>query len=119
MNANLLFERRKRRVRTQLRKKSHGRPRLSVYRSNLNIYAQIIDDVGGQTLAQASTLDTDLKGQLKNGAGVEAAKLVGKLIAARALEHGVTEVVFDRGGYIYHGRVKALADAAREGGLSF
>ncbi|AFK54454.1 50S ribosomal protein L18 [Tistrella mobilis] len=119
MNANSLFERRKRRVRTQLRKKSHGRPRLSVYRSNLNIYAQIIDDVQGVTLASASTLDSELKGELKNGAGIEAAKAVGKLIASRAAASGVTEVVFDRGGYIYHGRVKALADAAREGGLSF
>ncbi|TDQ83794.1 LSU ribosomal protein L18P [Dongia mobilis] len=117
--AKELFERRKARVRTQIRKKVVGRPRLSVFRSSLHIYAQIIDDVNGTTIAAASTVDKDLKGKLKTGANVDAAKAVGKLIAERAVSKGVKEVVFDRGGYIYHGRVKALADAAREGGLSF
>jgi large subunit ribosomal protein L18 len=118
-NANELFERRRARVRTQIRKKAIGRPRLSVFRSGLHIYAQVIDDVSGSTLAAASTMDKDLKGKLKTGANIEAAKAVGKLIAERAASKGIKEVVFDRGGYIYHGRVKALADAAREGGLSF
>jgi len=117
--AKELFERRKARVRTQIRKKSIGRPRLSVFRSSLHIYAQIIDDVNGTTIAAASTVDKDLKGKIKTGANVDAAKAVGKLIAERAVSKGVKEVVFDRGGYIYHGRVKALADAAREGGLAF
>jgi len=114
-----LFERRRARVRTSLRKKSIGRPRLSVYRSGLHIYVQIIDDVNGNTLAAASTVDKELKGKLKTGANIDAAKAVGKLIAERAVSKGIKEVVFDRGGYIYHGRVKALADAAREGGLAF
>jgi large subunit ribosomal protein L18 len=114
-----LFERRRARVRTSLRKKSIGRPRLSVYRSGLHIYVQIIDDVNGNTLAAASTVDKELKGKLKTGANVDAAKAVGKLIAERAVSKGIKEVVFDRGGYIYHGRVKALADAAREAGLAF
>jgi large subunit ribosomal protein L18 len=114
-----LFERRRARVRTSLRKKSIGRPRLSVYRSGLHIYVQIIDDVNGNTLAAASTVDKELKGKLKTGANIDAAKAVGKLIAERAVSKGIKEVVFDRGGYIYHGRVKALADAAREAGLAF
>lgn len=114
-----LFERRKRRNRASLAKKSGGRVRLSIFRSGKHIYAQVIDDVQGRTLAAASTLEKQLKGQIKTGADVSAAQAVGKLIAQRALEAGITEVVFDRGGYIYHGRVKALADAAREGGLSF
>lgn len=114
-----LFERRKARVRTSIRKKTVGRPRLSVFRSNLHIYVQIIDDVNGSTLAAASTVDKELKGKLKTGANIDAAKAVGKLIAERAVSKGIKEVVFDRGGYIYHGRVKALADAAREGGLAF
>ena len=114
-----LFERRRARVRTSLRKKSIGRPRLSVFRSSLHIYVQIIDDVNGNTLAAASTVDKELKGKLKTGANIDAAKAVGKLIAERAVSKGIKEVVFDRGGYIYHGRVKALADAAREGGLAF
>jgi len=114
-----LFERRKRRTRTQIAKKSGGRPRLSVFRSSKHIYAQIIDDAGGRTLVAASTVDKSIKGDLKTGADVAAAQAVGKLIAERALAAGVTDVVFDRGGYIYHGRVKALADAAREGGLNF
>jgi len=114
-----LFERRKARVRTSIRKKTVGRPRLSVFRSSLHIYVQIIDDVNGSTLAAASTVDKELKGKLKTGANIDAAKAVGKLIAERAVSKGIKEVVFDRGGYIYHGRVKALADAAREGGLAF
>jgi len=98
---------------------ANGRPRLSVFRSSKNIYAQIIDDVAGATLASASTLEKDLKGSLKTGADVEAAKVVGKLLAERAKAAGVGQVVFDRGSYMYHGRVKALAEAAREGGLDF
>jgi large subunit ribosomal protein L18 len=115
---NVLFLRRKRRVRLKLRSNAGGRPRLSVYRSSKHIYAQIIDDVQGRTLASASTKDADV-GSLKTGADVDAAKAVGDLIAKRALAAGVKEVVFDRGGYMFHGRVKALAEAAREGGLSF
>jgi large subunit ribosomal protein L18 len=113
------IERRRERVRHQLRLKSTGRPRLSVFRSGLHIYAQVIDDAQGKTLAAASTVDKQLRPQLKTGANVEAAKAVGKLLAERAVQKGVKEVVFDRGGYLYHGRVKALADAARESGLSF
>jgi large subunit ribosomal protein L18 len=119
MTPKELFERRKRRNRTSLAKKSWGRPRLSVFRSSKHIYVQLIDDAKGVTLASASTKDSALKGELKTGATVAAATAVGKLIAERAKAAGITEVVFDRGGYIYHGRVKALADAAREGGLSF
>ncbi len=113
------FERRKRRLRTDIRRKSGGRPRLSVHRSDRHIYAQVIDDVAGRTLAAASSLDKDLRAKLKTGADVEAAKEVGKLLASRAVAAGIKAVVFDRGGYMFHGRVKALADAAREGGLSF
>ncbi|UTO29358.1 50S ribosomal protein L18 [Bartonella harrusi] len=98
---------------------SSGRPRLSVYRSNQNIYAQIIDDSRGHTLVAASTLEGELKKSLKNGSDKEAAFAVGKLIAERAKEAGVNEVIFDRGAYVYHGRVKALAEAARECGLNF
>ncbi|KPL51467.1 MULTISPECIES: 50S ribosomal protein L18 [Hyphomicrobiales] len=112
-------ERRRARVRRAVKAAANGRPRLSVFRSSKNIYAQIIDDVAGATLASASTLEKDLKGSLKTGADVEAAKVVGKLLAERAKSAGVEQVVFDRGGYIYHGRVKALAEAAREGGLDF
>jgi len=114
-----LFERRQRRNRFDLRSKGALRPRLSVFRSSKHIYAQIIDDQQGVTLAAASSLESDIKGGLKTGADVAAAQAVGKLIAERAVKAGVTQVVFDRGGYLYHGRVKALADAAREGGLSF
>jgi large subunit ribosomal protein L18 len=114
-----LFERRKRRVRYRLRKNGRGRPRLSIYRSERHIYAQIIDDAKGETLTAASTADKELRSELKSGADREAAKRVGKLVADRALAKGIKEVVFDRGGYIYHGRVKALAEAAREAGLSF
>jgi len=113
-----LFERRRKRNRSTLRRKSK-RLRLSVFRSSKHIYAQIIDDAKGTTLAAASSLEKDLKGELKTGADISAAARVGKLIAERAVQAGITEVVFDRGAYIYHGRVKALADAAREGGLSF
>ena len=113
------IQRRAQRVRRQLKKVAGERPRLSVYRSSKNIYAQVIDDSKGHTLASASTLEKDLKGSLKTGADAAAAAAVGKLLAERAAKAGVKEVVFDRGPYIYHGRVKALADAAREAGLSF
>ncbi len=118
-NNKELFERRRNRNRIHLRKVAKGRPRLSVHRSDNQIYAQIIDDVAGRTLAAASTLEKDLREKLKSGADKDAASEVGKLIAERALKAGVKEVAFDRGGYQYHGRVKALAEAAREGGLSF
>ncbi len=114
-----LYERRKRRVRGSLAKRGTGRPRLSVFRSSKHIYAQVIDDAKGATLAAASSLEKDLRGELKTGADKSAASSVGALIAERAKAAGVTDVVFDRGGYIFHGRVKALADSAREGGLSF
>ncbi|MBX2806589.1 MAG: 50S ribosomal protein L18 [Hyphomicrobiales bacterium] len=113
------FQRRRIRVRRSLKKVVGDRPRLSVFRSSKQIYAQIIDDKSGNTLAAASTLDKELKGLLKTGADVNAASEVGKLVAKRAVEKGVNAVVFDRGGYMFHGRVKALADAAREGGLNF
>jgi large subunit ribosomal protein L18 len=112
-------DRRKARVRRAIKKAANGRPRLSVFRSSKQIYAQVIDDVRGHTVASASTLETDLKGKLKTGATVDAAKEVGKLVAERAVAAGVKQVIFDRSGYLYHGRVKALADAAREGGLDF
>ena len=111
--------RRKARVRRAIRKAANGRPRLSVFRSSKQIYAQVIDDAEGKTLVAASTMEKDLKGSLKTGADVEAAKAVGKLVAERASAAGVKQVIFDRSGYLYHGRVKALADAAREGGLEF
>ena len=114
-----LFARRERRVRIQIRRKGGGRVRLSVFRSGKHIYAQVIDDRKGVTLAAASTLDKDVRGTLKTGADKGAAAEVGKLIAARAVAAGVKEVIFDRGGYTYHGRIAALANAAREGGLSF
>jgi large subunit ribosomal protein L18 len=112
-------ERRKARVRRSLKATAKGRPRLSVFRSGKNIYAQIIDDATGRTLAAASTIDKDVKAAGNSGATQAAAEGVGKLIAERGKEAGVETVVFDRGGYLYHGRVKALADAAREGGLQF
>ncbi|MDI9846972.1 50S ribosomal protein L18 [Rhodoblastus sp. 17X3] len=111
--------RRKARVRRTLRARAYGKPRLSVFRSSKQIYAQIIDDQNGVTLASASTLEKDNREALKSGANIEAAKTIGKLIAERAVAAGVKEVVFDRGAYMYHGRVKALADGAREGGLQF
>jgi large subunit ribosomal protein L18 len=119
MSATNNFSKRAQRVRLTLKKASNGRARLSVFRSSKHIYAQVIDDSAGRTMASASTLDKDLKGALKNGSDVAAAQAVGKLVAERAVKAGVTDVVFDRGGYIYHGRVKALADAAREAGLKF
>jgi large subunit ribosomal protein L18 len=112
-------ERRKARVRRAIKQRANGRPRLSVFRSDRNIYAQIIDDTTGRTLAAASTLDKDVKSSVKNGGTSEAAAAIGRLIAERGKAANVTEVVLDRGGYHYHGRVKALADAAREGGLQF
>jgi large subunit ribosomal protein L18 len=111
-----LFDRRRRRVRTALKARSGGRPRLSVHRSGRHIYAQIIDDAAGKTIAAASTLNKGAKGP---GATVSAAADVGKALAEAAKAAGVTAVVFDRGGFLFHGRVKALADAAREGGLEF
>ena len=112
-------ERRKARVRKSIKARAYGRPRLSVHRSDKNIYAQIIDDASGRTLAAASTLDKDVKSSIKSGGSQDAASAVGKLLAERAVKAGVGNVVFDRGGYRYHGRIKALADGAREGGLSF
>jgi large subunit ribosomal protein L18 len=112
-----LFDRRRQRVRTSLRKRGGDKPRLSVHRSGRHIYAQIINDVEGRTVASASTLDKDVKG--KTGATAESAQDVGRRIAERAKAAGVTKVIFDRGGFLFHGRVKALADAAREGGLEF
>jgi len=112
-------QRRAARVRRSVKKVANGRPRLSVYRSAKNIYAQVIDDGAGKTLAAASTLDKDLRAGLKTGADQEAAAAVGKLVAERAVKAGVKQVIFDRGAYLFHGRVKALADAAREGGLDF
>jgi large subunit ribosomal protein L18 len=106
-------------VRRAIRKAANGRPRLSVFRSSKQIYAQIIDDVRGVTVAAASTVEKDMRGKLKTGATVDAAKEVGKLVAERAAKAGVKQVIFDRSGYLFHGRVKALADAAREGGLDF
>lgn len=117
--AKSLFLRRRKRVRANLRRVGNNRPRLSVFRSSKHIYAQIIDDSVGHTLAAASTLDGGLRASLKNGADKAAANAVGKLIAERAKAAGIERVVFDRGAYLFHGRVKALADAAREGGLNF
>ena len=112
-----LFDRRRQRVRTALRSTASGKPRLSVHRSGRHIYAQIIDDAEGRTVASASTLEKDARGS--TGATVSGAQEVGKRVAERAKAAGVTRVVFDRGGFLFHGRVKALADAAREGGLEF
>ena len=112
-----LFERRRQRVRTSLRKNAGGRPRLSVHRSSQHIYAQIIDDNGGRTIVAASSLEKALR--VSTGATVAAATEVGKLLAERAKAAGVSAVVFDRGGFMFHGRVKALAEAARAGGLEF
>ena len=109
--------RRQQRVRLSLRRTANGRPRLSVFRSSKHIYAQVIDDAAGKTLVSASSLDKDLK--KAGGANRDAATHVGKTLAERAKKAGVSAVVFDRGGFLVHGRVKALADAAREGGLEF
>ena len=113
------LDRRKNRVRRSIRARAYGRPRLTVFRSSKQIYAQIIDDAKGVTLCAASSLEKDNRAALKTGATVEAAKTIGTLLAKRATEAGVSEVVFDRGSYMYHGRVKALAEGAREGGLKF
>jgi len=112
-----LFDRRRRRVRSALRARASGKPRLSVHRSGKHIYAQVIDDAAGKTIVAASSLDKDLKG--KTGPSRDGAAQVGKTLAERAKKAGVSAVVFDRGGFLFHGRVKALADAAREGGLEF
>tara|TARA_B100000678_G_scaffold28298_1_gene20993 strand:- start:2205 stop:2561 length:357 start_codon:yes stop_codon:yes gene_type:complete len=112
-----LFQKRRRRNRTALSKRAGGRPRLSVHRSGKHIYAQVIDDQQGKTVASASTLEKDVRGT--SGANIDAAKDVGTRVAEAAKKAGVTKVVFDRGGFLFHGRVKALADAAREGGLEF
>jgi large subunit ribosomal protein L18 len=113
------FSRRRRRTRSALRRRNHGRARLSVFRSSKHIYAQVIDDEAGRTVAAASTLDKTLREQLKKGADRTAAEQVGRLVAERAKAAGVEAVVFDRGAYRYHGRVKALAEAARTAGLVF
>jgi large subunit ribosomal protein L18 len=114
-----LFRRRRERVRFRVRQAAKGRPRLSVFRSSRHIYVQIIDDKAGRTVAAASTLEAAVKPNVKSGANREAATAVGKLIAERAKAAGIDRVVFDRGAYLFHGRIKALADAAREGGLEF
>jgi len=114
-----LFNRRRKRVRRRVKLAAHRRPRLSVYRSVHNIYAQIIDDVKGVTLAAASTLDPELRDSTERRNNKDAAAKVGKLIGERAVSAGVKDVVFDRGAYLYHGRVKSLGDAAREAGLNF
>ncbi|MEK6746664.1 MAG: 50S ribosomal protein L18 [Pseudomonadota bacterium] len=119
VKSKALFDRRKQRVRSAIRKQTNNRVRLSVFRSGKHIYAQLIDDSKGTTLAAASSLDADVKGKAKSTSTVEVAKIIGTLIAQRAKKANVKEVVFDRGGYLFHGRVKALADAAREAGLSF
>jgi large subunit ribosomal protein L18 len=111
--------RRKTRVRLQVKRAAHGRVRLSVFRSSKHIYAQIIDDVKGVTLVAASSMEKAQREGAKTGANIEAASEVGKLVAERAAKSGIKDVVFDRGKYLYHGRIKALADAAREGGLNF
>lgn len=111
------FEKRRQRVRTTLKKS--GRVRLSIHRTCLHIYAQLIDDAQGKTIASASTVDKELKKKLKKTSNVDAAKAVGTLVAERALKAKVSEIVFDRGGFLFHGRVKALAEAAREAGLKF
>ncbi len=114
-----LYEKRKARVRSALKKTANGKMRLSVFRSGKHIYAQVIDDVNGVSVAAASTLEAKMREAIKKSSNVEAASAVGKLIAEKAVKAGVKEVIFDRGGYVYHGRVKALADAAREAGLQF
>jgi len=118
-NLRKLFKRRVQRTRLQIKRTNRGRPRLSVFRSGRHIYAQIIDDKAGVTLVSASSLDKDVRGTLKSGATVDAASSVGKIVAEKAVKKGVKDVVFDRGGVSYHGRVKALAEAARSGGLNF
>jgi large subunit ribosomal protein L18 len=120
MASNLKVEdRRKARIRRSIRAHAYGKPRLSVFRSSKQIYAQIIDDAKGVTLAAASSLEKDARSSLKSGANIEAARTIGKQLAERAAAAGIKDVVFDRGAYMYHGRVKALAEGAREGGLNF
>jgi large subunit ribosomal protein L18 len=119
LSAKQLHHRRAQRMRYNITQKAKGRLRLSVHRSGQHIYAQIIDDKAGKTLVAASSIEKDTRGKLKTGANKEAAKTVGTLVAERAIKVGIKEVVFDRGGYLYHGRVKELAEAAREAGLSF
>ena len=119
VKSKALFARRKERVRIQIRKRAVGRVRLSVFRSGKHIYAQLIDDSKGVTLASASSLDKEVKSAVKSTSTVEAAKKIGEVIAKKAKDAKVTNVVFDRGGYLFHGRVKALADSAREHGLAF
>jgi len=119
LKPNELFQRRAKRNRYNIAKNAHGRPRLSVHRSEKNISVQIIDDKAGKTLVAASSLEKDLRGKLKTGANKAAAQAVGQLVAERAIKAGIKEVVFDRGGYLFHGRVKELAEAARKAGLSF
>lgn len=118
-SSNTLLKNRRQRVRRVLKKRANGKPRLSVFRSAQHIYAQVIDDGEGRTVASASTLEKDLRSSLKSGGNKDAAVQVGKLVAERARKAGVETVIFDRGGYLFHGRVKALAEAAREGGLKF
>ncbi len=117
--SNESADRRQARVRRSIRERAYGKPRLSVFRSSKQIYAQIIDDAKGATIVAASSMEKEQRAALKTGANVDAAKTVGKMLAERALKAGIKDVVFDRGKYIYHGRVKALADGAREGGLNF
>ena len=119
LTAREKFLRRKERVRIKLAKAANGLPRLCVFRSRQNIYVQIIDDKQRRTLVSASTMDKDLKDKIKSGGDKAAAETIGKLIAEKALASGIQAVVFDKGGYLYHGRVKALAEAARSGGLKF
>ena len=119
LSSRQMFERRRVRNRTSLKKNANGQPRLCVHRSSKHIYAQVIDDTTGKTLASASSLDADFKKARKTGADTSAAAAIGKAVGERAIGNGVKVVVFDRGGYMYHGRVKALADAAREAGLEF
>ncbi|MFV0627551.1 MAG: 50S ribosomal protein L18 [Alphaproteobacteria bacterium] len=114
-----LFNKRKARVRYDLKKVANGKSRLSVFRSGKHIYAQIIDDANSSTIVSASTLDKEVRENVKKSSTIEAASFIGKLVAEKALKSGLSEVVFDRGGYIYHGRVKALAEAARAAGLKF
>lgn len=117
--ASNTLEKRRARIRRAIKRSANGRPRLSVFRSNKEIYAQVIDDANGKTVASASSVEKDLRSKLSTGGNKTAAEEVGKLIADRAKKAGVEDVVFDRGGYLFHGRVKALAEAAREGGLKF
>jgi large subunit ribosomal protein L18 len=119
VKSNEAVARRKARVRRAVKGHAYGKPRLSVHRSSKQIYCQIIDDAQGRTLVAASSLEKTNRESLKTGADVGAARTIGQQIAARALEAGIKEVVFDRGAYVYHGRVKALAEGAREGGLAF